>query len=61
MSPVCRSAASAGLSADGLVSELKDSMEWSDGVLAVVKHVWKEEGPSLCGMPKEALTVGQVH
>ena len=40
--------------------ELKSSLEWGEGVLAVVRHVWKEEGATLCGMPKEALTVGQV-
>ena len=45
---------------DALVAELKASLEWGDGVLAVVKHVWKEEGPALCSMSKEALSVGQV-
>ena len=45
---------------DALVAELKASLEWGDGMLAVVKHVWKEEGQALCSMPKEALSVGQV-
>ena len=45
---------------DALVAELKASLEWGEGVLAVVKHVWKEEGPALCSLPKEALSVGQV-
>ena len=35
-------------------------MEWSDGVLAVVQHVWKESGQALCDKPKDVLTVGQV-
>ncbi len=44
-----------------LVSELRESMEWSDTALAVLKHVWKEEGPALCALPTHTLTVGQVH
>ena len=56
----CRSAALEGMSVDALVAELKASLEWGEGVLAVVKHVWKEEGPALCSLPKEALSVGQV-
>ena len=56
----CRSAALQGMGVDALVAELKASLEWGDGMLAVVKHVWKEEGPALCSMPKEALSVGQV-
>ena len=56
----CRSAALEGMGVDALVAELKASLEWGDGMLAVVKHVWKEEGPALCSMPKEALSVGQV-
>ena len=55
-----RTAALSSLSVDSLGSELKDSLEWGDGALAVVKHVWKEEGPALCGMPKETLNIGQV-
>ena len=56
----CRSAGLEGMGVDALVAELKASLEWGDGVLAVVKHVWKEEGPALCSMSKEALSVGQV-
>lgn len=48
------------LSPDALVAELKSSMEWSDGVLAIVQHVWKEEGQALCDKPKDVLSVGQV-
>lgn len=28
--------------------------------MAALKHVWKEEGPKLISMPKEALSIGQV-
>ena len=28
--------------------------------MAVVRHVWKEEGPTLISMPQETLSVGQV-
>ena len=35
-------------------------MEWSDGAMATLKHVWKEGGPSLIAMPKQTLTIGQV-
>ena len=45
---------------ESLVSELKSSMMWSDSCVAVVRHIWKEEGPALCGKPKETLLVGQV-
>ena len=58
--PPCRSAAREGLSADALIQELKSSLEWGEGPLSVVRHVWKEEGPALCSLPKEALVVGQV-
>ena len=56
----CRSAAQEGAGVDALVQELKASLQWGEGALAVLKHVWKEEGPALCSMPKEALSVGQV-
>lgn len=55
-----RSAAEAKLSADDLVGELKSSLEWSEEAMAVVRHVWKEEGPALSSMPQETLSVGQV-
>ena len=45
---------------EGLVTELKSSMMWSDSSVAVIRHIWKEEGPALCSKPKEALLVGQV-
>ena len=38
----CRSAALEGMGVDALVAELKASLEWGDGMLAVVKHVWKD-------------------
>ncbi|CAI8043426.1 COMM domain-containing protein 6 [Geodia barretti] len=55
-----KSAASEGASVESLVSELKSSMMWSDSCVAVVRHIWKEEGPALCGKPKETLLVGQL-
>ena len=55
-----RSAASEGLSAEALISELKTTMEWTESSLAVIRHIWKEEGPTLCSKPKETLSVGQV-
>ena len=55
-----RAAAQEKLSADDLLAELKSSMEWSEGAMAVVRHVWKEEGPALISMPQETLSVGQV-
>ena len=45
---------------DALVGELKSSLEWSDGAMATLKHVWKEEGPNLIAMPKQTLSIGQV-
>lgn len=56
----CRAAANAELTADALAAELKSSLEWSDGVMSALKHVWKEEGSKLISMPKEALSIGQV-
>ena len=35
-------------------------MEWKESTIAVLKHVWKEEGQALCSLPKETLSVGQV-
>ena len=55
-----RSAASEGASVEALVSELKSSLQWSESSVAVVRHIWKEEGPALCGRPKDTLLVGQV-
>ncbi|KAL5460090.1 hypothetical protein EMCRGX_G033511 [Ephydatia muelleri] len=57
---IFRNAAVQKLSPDALVAELKSSMEWSDGVLAIVQHVWKEEGQALCDKPKDVLSVGQL-
>ncbi len=57
---IYRAAAQAKLSADALVAELKASLEWSEGVMAALKHVWKERGPELISMPKESLSIGQV-
>ena len=61
--PLCgslRSSAREGVSVEALVSELKGSLQWSESCVAVVRHIWKEEGPALCSMPREALSVGQV-
>lgn len=55
-----RAAARAELTADALLAELKSSLEWSEGVMAALRHVWKEEGPKLVAMPKESLSIGQV-
>lgn len=55
-----RAAAQAKMSADALLAELKSSMEWSDGAMATLKHVWKEEGSSLMSIPTQALSLGQV-
>jgi hypothetical protein len=55
-----RAAAQEKLSADDLLAELKSSLEWGEGAMAVVRHVWKEEGPALINMPQETLSVGQV-
>ena len=55
-----RAATQEKLGADELLAELKSSLEWSEGAMAVVRHVWKEEGPALIGMPQETLSVGQV-
>lgn len=64
MSGIClilyRAAAQEKLSADDLMGELKSSLGWSEGAMAVVRHVWKEEGPALISMPQETLSVGQV-
>ncbi|XP_064404165.1 COMM domain-containing protein 6-like [Halichondria panicea] len=57
---VFRSAGVARVSADELVAQLKASLEWSDTVLAVLRHVWKEEGPALIAMPTHTLSVGQL-
>lgn len=43
-----------------LVSELKSSSQWSESCIAVIRHIWKEEGPALCSKSKETLSVGQV-
>ena len=55
-----RNAAMQKLSPDALIAELKSSLEWSDGGLAIVQHVWKDRGQALCDKPKEVLSVGQV-
>ena len=57
---VHRAAAQEKLNADDLVTELKSSLEWNEAAMAVVRHVWKEEGPALISMPQETLSVGQV-
>ena len=56
----CRSAAIQSLSVDALVSELKVSLLFQDNSLVVLKEVWKIEGPHLCSLPKQALSVGEV-
>lgn len=60
--PACaiRAAASNHMSVDALVSELKASMLFKESTVAVLREVWKTEGPSLCDLPKKALSVGQV-
>jgi hypothetical protein len=55
-----KSAASEGVSAEELVSELKSSPQWLESSMAVIRHIWKEEGPALCSKPKETLSVGQL-
>ena len=45
---------------ESLVSELKSSSQWSESCVAVIRHIWKEEGPTLCSKSKETLSVGQV-
>ena len=45
---------------DVLVAELKASLEWSEGTVAVIRHVWKEGGPELCGLDRQPLSIGQV-
>ena len=55
-----RSAALQTLSVDALVSELKSSLLFQDNSLVVLKEVWKIEGPHLCSLPKQALSVGEV-
>ena len=55
-----REAARAKLSVDALLAELKSSLEWSEGAMATLKHVWKEEGASLISIPSRALSIGQV-
>ena len=57
---VCRSAASEKVSVEALVLELKSSSQWSESCVAVIRHIWKEEGSTLCSKPKETLSVGQV-
>lgn len=42
------------------MTELKSSLEWSEGAMAALRHIWKEEGPKLISMPKESLSIGQV-
>lgn len=58
--PPLRAAAQAEMDADALLAELKSSLEWSEGVMAALRHVWKEGGPKLIAMPKESLSIGQV-
>lgn len=55
-----RSAASEAVTVETLVSELKSSSQWSESCVAVIRHIWKEEGPTLCSKSKETLSVGQV-
>ena len=55
-----RSAAHERLSVDALVSELKASMLFKEGSVAVIREVWKTEGQVLCSLPKQALSVGEV-
>ena len=42
------------------MSELKSSLLFQDNSLVVLKEVWKIEGPHLCSLPKQALSVGEV-
>lgn len=55
-----KSAASEAVSVESLVSELKSSSQWSESCVAVIRHIWKEEGPTLCSKSKETLSVGQL-
>ena len=42
------------------VSQLKSSLLFQDSSLVVLKAIWKSEGPSLCSLPKQSLSVGEV-
>ena len=55
-----RAAAKAKLSTDALLAELKSSMVWNESAMATLKHLWKEEGPSLITVPTLSLSIGQV-
>lgn len=57
----CRAAAQEELTTETLLVELKSSLEWSEGAMATLRHVWKEDGPKLISMPKESLSIGQVN
>lgn len=55
-----RSAANEHLSVDALLTDLKASMLFKEATLVVLREIWKNEGPSLCALPKHALSVGEV-
>ena len=55
-----RSAAMDSLSVEDFIAELKSSLLFQDSTLTVLKNVWKSEGPSLCSLPKQSLSVGEV-
>ena len=55
-----RSAAAENLTVDTLVTELKSSLLFQESSIAVLREVWKNEGPSLISLPKQTLSVGEV-
>lgn len=55
-----RSAAADGMSVEAFGGDLRNSLLFTEESLAVVKQVWKEQGPALCALPKQVLTVGEV-
>ena len=55
-----RSAAAESLTVDTLVTELKSSLLFQENCIAVLREVWKNEGPSLISLPKQTLSVGEV-
>ena len=42
------------------MTELKGSMLFKEDTVVVLREIWKREGAVLCGLPKQALSVGEV-
>ncbi|XP_074619664.1 COMM domain-containing protein 6-like [Acropora palmata] len=61
ISYIFRCAAKAKLPTDKLITELKSSLCWKDSTLAVIKHVWNDQGKILCSSDLvQTLNVGQL-